>query len=336
MGIGDGEVDVDFASWLLIRLLAPAPGGPRRSGSRAGSRRRRADRSGVSTTSMLRKWYGAGGRWARPRRPTPDVRGAGAVLRLPHPPSTGRRFRRKVSRRRPDSMPGSPHGPAGSTVRSRRNHRSADWRSTCRAGQAPAATCGRRRAAAGTSEKDGSVLETSSRPAAPRVPRSRHDRFGRPGPADTEATDQGVTRGPPSCPSDAASALWACSQGATQRTGPKSSHHRILPILPGRRVENELAHPQGVPQAAGGGIEVTVDLQGTDQAVAVPTPCGDEVLVDPREHREDVIRRLLGLGVTPRCLRTLLPGWSLLITRVARALAVEEGDRVLPDRDADG
>ncbi len=53
------------------------------------------------------------------------------------------------------------------------------------------------------------------------------------------------------------------------------------------------------------------------RAVAIPTPCGGEVLVDPRHHRENVVRRLLADGVRTSTLLRLLPEWEPLITRVA-------------------
>ena len=93
-----------------------------------------------------------------------------------------------------------------------------------------------------------------------------------------------------------------------------------------RRIRRGTARPPAV------GIEVTVELQRRDQreAVPVPTPSGEDVIVDPREHREDVVRRLLGLGVTARCLTALLPEWSLLIARVAAAVEAGETPAVTP------
>ena len=38
---------------------------------------------------------------------------------------------------------------------------------------------------------------------------------------------------------------------------------------------------------------------------------------DPRQHREDVIRRLLGRGVSPGTLRTVLPDFRSIIDRLA-------------------
>lgn len=49
--------------------------------------------------------------------------------------------------------------------------------------------------------------------------------------------------------------------------------------------------------------------------VAIPMPDGGEVLVDPRQRRARVVRRLLRRGVTPRTLRFLLPEWIDLIDR---------------------
>lgn len=54
--------------------------------------------------------------------------------------------------------------------------------------------------------------------------------------------------------------------------------------------------------------------------VRVPTPDGEEVLVDPRSHREDVVERLLGRGVSVETLRRLLPEWAGLIDRVDHRL----------------
>jgi len=59
---------------------------------------------------------------------------------------------------------------------------------------------------------------------------------------------------------------------------------------------------------------VTIDLRAFE--VDVPLPGGDIVRVDPREHRADVVRRLLLLGASERTLTTLLPDWSELIGRV--------------------
>ncbi len=47
--------------------------------------------------------------------------------------------------------------------------------------------------------------------------------------------------------------------------------------------------------------------------VAIPMPDGGEVLVDPRQRRSRVVRRLLRRGVTAATLRLLLPEWIDLI-----------------------
>jgi len=60
---------------------------------------------------------------------------------------------------------------------------------------------------------------------------------------------------------------------------------------------------------------VTVDTESRE--VAIPMPGGGEVLVDPRHHRENVVRRLLADGVRPSTLLRLLPEWEPLIARVA-------------------
>jgi hypothetical protein len=67
----------------------------------------------------------------------------------------------------------------------------------------------------------------------------------------------------------------------------------------------------------GGGGNVTIDLRAFE--VDVPLPGGDSVRVDPREHRADVVRRLLLLGASEHLLTTLLPEWTELIHRVASA-----------------
>lgn len=60
---------------------------------------------------------------------------------------------------------------------------------------------------------------------------------------------------------------------------------------------------------------MTLDTESRE--VAIPIPCGGEVLVDPRHHREHVVRRLLADGVRTSTLLRLLPEWEPLITRIA-------------------
>lgn len=51
--------------------------------------------------------------------------------------------------------------------------------------------------------------------------------------------------------------------------------------------------------------------------VRVPIPDDGHLIVDVRERRADVVARLLDLGVSVRCLTTLLPEWTELINAVA-------------------
>ncbi len=71
-------------------------------------------------------------------------------------------------------------------------------------------------------------------------------------------------------------------------------------------------------------------LERTQAQIAVPTPDGGNVLVDPRQHRADVVRRLLCCGVSAATLLHLLPEWSELIGRVDRELTVEGVARQAP------
>lgn len=86
--------------------------------------------------------------------------------------------------------------------------------------------------------------------------------------------------------------------------------------------EHRRAGPAAMERSAnspvGGGGNVTIDLCSFD--VDVPLPGGDIVRVDPREHRADVVRRLLLLGASTRTLTTLLPEWIELIDHVASDL----------------
>ena len=76
-----------------------------------------------------------------------------------------------------------------------------------------------------------------------------------------------------------------------------------------------------------------VDLVGAHDLTATferrlvrahPTPSPDEALVEPRDHRVDVIRRLLEMQLSVQCLRALLPEWSALIAAVAEGLDREQ------------
>jgi len=54
--------------------------------------------------------------------------------------------------------------------------------------------------------------------------------------------------------------------------------------------------------------------------VSIPMPDGGEVLVDPRQRRARVVRRLLRRGVTAGTLRLLLPDWRHLIDQAEHEL----------------
>ncbi|GEM_PF-1890634 len=61
-------------------------------------------------------------------------------------------------------------------------------------------------------------------------------------------------------------------------------------------------------------------LERAESQVAVPTPDGGAVLVDPRQHRAHVVRRLLCCGVSAATLLHMLPEWETLIREVDREL----------------
>jgi hypothetical protein len=60
-----------------------------------------------------------------------------------------------------------------------------------------------------------------------------------------------------------------------------------------------------------------VTIQQHRRLVHVWTPDGEQLVVDPADHREDVVRRLLARGVSATTLRALLPTWDGMITRIA-------------------
>lgn len=63
--------------------------------------------------------------------------------------------------------------------------------------------------------------------------------------------------------------------------------------------------------------------------VPIPVPGRSFVLVDPTEHRADVVQRLLLLGVSTQTLRVLLPSWTSLVTSVAATLPIDASGRVV-------
>lgn len=62
---------------------------------------------------------------------------------------------------------------------------------------------------------------------------------------------------------------------------------------------------------------LTVDLGR--EGIAVTSPDGERHRVSVAEHREDVVRRLLRRGLSPRALSALLPEFRALIDRLTRA-----------------
>lgn len=66
------------------------------------------------------------------------------------------------------------------------------------------------------------------------------------------------------------------------------------------------------------GDDVTIDLCAFE--VDVPLPGGAVERVDPRTHRDDVVRRLLLLGASERTLAALLPDWYDRIRRITDEL----------------
>jgi hypothetical protein len=68
---------------------------------------------------------------------------------------------------------------------------------------------------------------------------------------------------------------------------------------------------------AGEGVAVSEDERRADRPRSEPT---DEPTDGPSvaEHREDVVRRLLERGLSPRALRSLLPEFGDVVDRVTR------------------
>jgi hypothetical protein len=69
------------------------------------------------------------------------------------------------------------------------------------------------------------------------------------------------------------------------------------------------------PAARSGTVTLDLDREG----VAVTTDEGDRPRASSAEHREDVVRRLLGAGLSPDLLRALLPGFATLIDELDEA-----------------
>jgi hypothetical protein len=69
------------------------------------------------------------------------------------------------------------------------------------------------------------------------------------------------------------------------------------------------------PGDASGQSEVV--LTADRHELHLPTGANGDVIVDVRQHRADVVARLLAVGVSPHTLTTLLPEWAELIAAVA-------------------
>lgn len=59
-----------------------------------------------------------------------------------------------------------------------------------------------------------------------------------------------------------------------------------------------------------------MDLMPDRHVTTVTSTDGRQVLLDPRQHRAQVIRRLLTAGVTADTLRAIVPEWSSLISEI--------------------
>ncbi len=67
-----------------------------------------------------------------------------------------------------------------------------------------------------------------------------------------------------------------------------------------------------------GGADAVPDARPCRALSLVEQPWPEETRSSPRAHREQVVRRLLLRGLSPRVLGLLLPEWRPLIDRVAR------------------
>jgi hypothetical protein len=59
-----------------------------------------------------------------------------------------------------------------------------------------------------------------------------------------------------------------------------------------------------------------MDLMPDQRVRTVAAPSGRQVLLDPRQHRTHVLRRLLASGISAPTLRAIVPEWSDEISRI--------------------
>jgi hypothetical protein len=71
-----------------------------------------------------------------------------------------------------------------------------------------------------------------------------------------------------------------------------------------------------------------MDLMPDQRVWAVAAPSGRQVLLDPRQHRTHVVRRLLAAGISAPTLCAIVPEWSCDISRIDADLQ-DSGARIV-------
>ncbi|MFU8839374.1 MAG: hypothetical protein ACNA8R_01475 [Nitriliruptoraceae bacterium] len=71
-----------------------------------------------------------------------------------------------------------------------------------------------------------------------------------------------------------------------------------------------------------------MDLMPDHRVWTVAAPSGRQVLLDPRQHRTHVVRRLLASGISAPTLRAIVPEWSGDISRIDAELH-DRGARIV-------
>lgn len=71
-------------------------------------------------------------------------------------------------------------------------------------------------------------------------------------------------------------------------------------------------------------------LEREQDQVAAPSPDDGAVLVDQRQHRAQVVRRLLSCGISADTLVQLLPEWSELIVCIDHEPGTDDPARRQP------